>query len=105
MKILPLIRAFVFPSFLCALCESVVLAQGNLAPPGAPAPTMKSLAQIEPRTPISSLPFSITQPGSYYLSGNLTGTTGITIAASGVTLDLNGFELVGGAGSGILVTG
>jgi len=35
-----------------------VFAQGGLAPPGAPTPTMKTLAQIEPRTPISSLPFA-----------------------------------------------
>ena len=31
---------------------STVFAQGSLTPPGAPAPTMKTLAQIEPRTPI-----------------------------------------------------
>ena len=42
-------------------------AQGSLTPPGAPAATMRSLDQIEPRLPISSLPFSISQPGSYYL--------------------------------------
>src|ERR1700722_17008335 len=40
--------------------------QGSLTPPGAPAPTMLTLSQIEPRTPISSLPFNITRPGSYY---------------------------------------
>jgi hypothetical protein len=68
---------------------------------------MKTLAQIEPRTPISALPFAITQRGSYYLTTNLTGVAsgGITISASGVTLDLMGFELVGGTGSGILVSG
>lgn len=31
-------------------------AQGSLTPPGAPGPTMLSLSQVEPRTPISSLP-------------------------------------------------
>ena len=64
-------------------------------------PTISLLAQ-DPRTPISSLPFKITAQGSYYLTANLiaTGNTaGITISASNVTLDLNGFALVGG-GSG-----
>src|SRR5450432_171554 len=74
---------------------STTFAQGSLTPPGAPAPTMKSLAQIEPRTPISSVPFTIGAPGSYYLTTNLTTTVSnaIVIAASGVTLDLNGFTL------------
>jgi len=74
---------------------STVFAQGSLTPPGAPAPTMKTLAQIEARTPISSAPFTISVPGSYYLTTNLTVSSGdaIIIAASGVTLDLNGFTL------------
>jgi hypothetical protein len=58
---------------------------------------MKSLDQIEARTPIGSLPFAISTSGSYYLTGNLTFTapTGdaIAISASDVTLDLNGFTL------------
>jgi hypothetical protein len=33
---------------------------------------MKSLDQIEARTPISSAPFTISAPGSYYLTTNLT---------------------------------
>jgi hypothetical protein len=56
----------------------------------------------DPRTPISSLPYHITMQGSYYLTANLTATGsggGITISADNVTLDLNGFALVGG-GSG-----
>lgn len=56
---------------------------------------MKTLAQIEPRTPIGSLPFQITAPGSYYLTTNLTGGQGISISASDVTLDLMGFVLAG----------
>ncbi len=99
------------------LATAAAFAQGPLAPSGAPAPTMKSLDQIfteasaasakaEKRTPISALPFAITQPGSYYLTGNLTMTTaaaGIEISAVGsVTLDLNGFTLHGG---GIGTTG
>jgi len=69
--------------------------QGALTPPGAPAPTMKSLAQIEPRTPISSAPYIITNPGSYYLTTNVTVNfgNGITISANDVSLDLNGFTI------------
>lgn len=70
---------------------------GSLTPPGTPAPTMKTLDQLEPRTPISSLPFTISQSGSYYLTGNLQFTaasgSAITITVSNVTLDLNGFTL------------
>lgn len=70
-------------------------AQGALTPPGAPAPTMKTLTQIEPRTPISSAPFFIFSSGSFYLTTNLTVSAGsaITISANNVRLDLNGFTL------------
>jgi len=81
---------------------SDLLAQGSLTPPGAPAMTMKTLDQIEPRTLITSLPFNITSGGSYYLATNLTGSSGfdgITIQADNVTIDLNGFSLVGVPGS------
>lgn len=55
-------------------------------------------------TPITSAPYNITQPGFYYLKGNLsyTGTgNAIAIAASEVTLDLMGFSIAGpGSSSG-----
>jgi len=82
--------------------------QGLLTPPGAPAATMKSLAQIEPRTPISSAPFTISSPGSYYLTTNLTGAAnqnGISISSGDVTLDLNGFTLSGVASAGPYYSG
>jgi hypothetical protein len=84
--------------------------QGQLNPPTAPTPTMKSLDQIEARTPISAAPFTISSPGSYYLTQNLSVTTGnaITITANGVTLDLNGFTISSTAspagGTGVLLS-
>ena len=90
---------------------STVFAQGSLTPPGAPAPTMKTLDQIEARTPISQLPFAINTGGSYYLTGNLStgASNAIVIAASGVTLDLSGFTIssmvanAANGGTGILL--
>lgn len=81
---------------------TMTLAQGPLAPPGPPAPMFKTLQQVEPRFPIFAVPTNIIQPGSYYLTTNLTGVAGqhgITIAAARVTLDLMGFELRGAPGS------
>lgn len=95
---------------ICAFSLSpAAFAQGSLTPPGAPAPTMKTLAQVEPRTAIASAPFTISASGSYYLTANLTVSSGnaITLAANGVTLDLNGFTISSTApsatGYGILI--
>jgi hypothetical protein len=75
--------------------------QGALAPPVPPGPMMKTLAQIEPRTPITNVPYSISLPGSYYLTTNLTSTgDGITIRTNAVTVDLMGFALTGDRGTG-----
>ncbi len=86
-----------------------VFAQGSLTPPGVPGATMKTLDQIEPRTPISSVPYTISQSGSYYFTTNLTSSTlGVVIVTNNVTLDLMGFTLSGDGGSsdfGIVLSG
>ena len=91
------IFGWIVSALLCCFSPrlSTCFAQGTLTPPGAPAPTMKTLQQIEPRTPISSVPFSILNSGSYYLTDNLDVSYGdaIFISANNVTLDLNGFTI------------
>ena len=78
-----------------------VSAQGLLNPPGAPAPTMKSLQEISDqigtiatagRKPINSPnnAVTITLPGDYYLTGD---TYALFIVVSDVTVDLNGHVL------------
>ncbi|MBI3882359.1 MAG: right-handed parallel beta-helix repeat-containing protein [Verrucomicrobia bacterium] len=107
---------FLIAALLLAGVSSLILhpsslfAQGSLTPPGAPAPLFKTLQQVEPRTPISSLPFVISNSGSFYVVSNLNGiavSNGITITASDVTLDLGGFVLAGltNSGDGIQVSG
>lgn len=73
----------------------VAFSQGSLTPVSAPVRSMRTLLQVQPRVPVQTLPYVIDQPGSYYLTGNLSGATGIVIEASNVTLDMQGFDLVG----------
>ena len=54
-----------------------VMGQGSLTPPGAPGETMKSLEQVEPRTPISSLPYTISESGSYYVVSSIPRRTAL----------------------------
>lgn len=87
---------------LIMICRST-FAQGSLTPPGAPAPSMKSLDQVEARTAITNTAslVTISQPGSYYLTHNINVTTGdaIDINTNQVTLDLNGFTISSTAAS------
>src|SRR5258707_2140222 len=61
-------------------------------------------------TTIESVPFTITKAGTYVLDGNLTlsgtGLYAVTVDASNVVIDLNGFTLKNGTGTnnGILTT-
>jgi parallel beta-helix repeat protein len=96
---------------LCPWSGMSATQAGDLNPPPGPvAPTMKPLTDLEPRIAINATNtpgdadslFRIAQPGSYYLTGNITGVSGkmgIEIAAGGVTIDLMGFELAGVPGS------
>lgn len=103
-------RLVIFRAALFALVSTATLhGQGALTPPGAPAPTMKSLAQVEPRRPVDAIntpgnaqyAFIISAPGSYYLTADVVGSSGrsgILVDvndARGVTIDLNGFAVVG----------
>lgn len=100
------------PAILLAISIGTALQAGDLNPPaGVITPTHKTLTQVEPRIAISAVntpgdadsSFKISQPGSYYLTDNITGVVGkhgIEIAANGVTLDLNGFDLAGIPGMG-----
>ena len=71
-----------------------VVSAGPLDPPGPVGST--------DRTVITSLPYTINQSGSYVLKSSLTGVAnqnGVTVNASNVTIDLQGFELIGVANS------
>lgn len=83
---------------------------GPLSPPPGPiAPTPGP----EPRIPINAQTtpgdannlYRITQPGSYYLTGNIQTNlqTAIRIEARGVSVDLNGFALIGSSGQSAIV--
>jgi hypothetical protein len=92
-------------TLLVPLVTLGALSQTPARAPAQPAGGSSAL-QLGPRcdrrTPINSLPVTISASGSYYVTGALTGTggsAGITIAASDVTIDLNGFALTGVAGS------
>lgn len=98
-------------SLACIVFVAAGSAAGPIDPPAGPvASSMKPLDQVEPRIAITAANtpgdadsvFRISQPGSYYLVGNVEGVAGkhgIEIEASGVSLDLNGFTLAGVAGS------
>jgi Right handed beta helix region len=96
-------------STLAAALVALSLASGAFAGPlDPPADPGSTTPPVEPRTPIPdptqpiAFPIMISEPGSHYLTQNLTGTAGvagIVIAASNVTLDLSGFTLTSVSGA------
>jgi hypothetical protein len=65
----------------------------------APTPTLKP---IKPASiPIFSLPFTISAPGTYTVTQNLTGSLWISTGVQGpIVVDLGGFTLTGGGAGG-----
>jgi len=64
----------------------------------APAARSQALINQAAVTAAGGFPYMISQPGSYKLSGNLTNTTtssAILIESNNVTLDLNGYTILG----------
>ena len=91
-------RPFLLLSLLAL--PALGFAQGALAPTHAPAPVMRTLDQLDTRTPVgqfggSTATITLSGPGSYVLLGNVTVSEGyaITILGNDITLDLNGFTL------------
>lgn len=98
-----LIRA---AAVLGVVCASAAAQLGPIEPPVGPVgDTGPDLGEVEPRTPIGddttpgggNFLFIIDEPGSYYLTANVTtatnGVSGIQILADNVTIDLMGFTL------------
>jgi hypothetical protein len=96
---------------LTVLLAGAALIAGPLTPPAGPvSSSYRTLGDTEPRTPVQSLPGSstslylISQPGSYYLTGNITNTpaglSAIRVTANDVSIDLRGFTIDGG-GTGV----
>ena len=80
---------------------AALLAAGGTACAQATITHDKALAGSVTPGDTAGYPITISQPGSYKLMSNLVvpyGQRGIEIAASGVSLDLNGFNIIG-AGS------
>lgn len=97
------------PALIAAGATGYLTAGPLTPPPGPVASTHKTLTEIEPRIAINSVNtpgdaecmFRITQPGSYYLTGNVAFAQAskavILIASSNVVVDLNGFAINGQA--------
>jgi parallel beta-helix repeat protein len=80
-----------------------VVRGGPLDPPASPGSTQQNLI-FQPSS-CAGFPITISQSGSYKLAQNITmpaacNKIGIDVNASNVTIDLQGFELAGGANPG-----
>ncbi|MFG0274648.1 MAG: right-handed parallel beta-helix repeat-containing protein [Phycisphaerales bacterium] len=91
---------------LAALGASSIAIAGPLTPPGAPAPSYRTLDQIDPGTPVSTLGgdansvHSITSGGRYYLDGDIEGVGPGRYAievntTEAVEIDFHGYSIRG----------
>ena len=85
-----------FAAFLVfvLICFSF-LSAGELEPGGPPSGTMKTLDEVEPRVAISTTPCVISEPGSYYLTDDMSPMVGggIKIDCNNVTVDMMGYKM------------
>ena len=90
-SVIATVGLFAAAASMIAVWETPAVGQGSPA-----------VIRTDPRTPITTLPFTINECGSFFLTDCLAGVSGmdgITIAADDVTIDLNGFTLTGVSGS------
>jgi hypothetical protein len=107
-------RSRIVAGLVCATAVGVAAflsSAGPINPPAGPiAPTNKTLVEIEPRIAINATntpgdatsTYIITQPGSYYLTENLAGEVGkagILLMNHNITIDLNGYTMLGTNGA------
>ncbi len=107
-------RVMTLAACTAALIAGALVVAGPLNPPPGPvAPTLKTLAEVEPRIAITEQntpgdadsQFRITQAGSYYLTGSLAAVGGkhgieVEVTGAGVTIDLCGFVVEGSVPGG-----
>ncbi|MEN1705220.1 MAG: right-handed parallel beta-helix repeat-containing protein [Planctomycetota bacterium] len=69
-------------------------------PPGPVTETDQVREEADARIPIDAGFTTISEPGSYYLTQNISTVVGasITVAVPDVTIDLNGYSIIGGPG-------
>jgi len=87
--------------------HSIIVSAGDLNPP--PGPIQPTGVTLINQQTVTGFPIIINQPGSYRLTSDIIGVSGadgIQISADGVSLDLNGFSIIGvaGAANGVRVS-
>lgn len=104
-------------TLIAAIAAATTIASAGplTPPPGPPASTNKTLDEVEPSTPIESLPGDasalhiISQPGAYHVTGNIDAPgaidTLIRVNASYVLIDFRGFRINGAAVTDHIVLG